>query len=391
MKNPYDYFCSGCGLCKEFNGVSFEKDSSGFEYPAYLNDEQISFCDKYCYAGKNAISKKRKNIWGNYRSVYKGYSLDEKIRYSASSGGVLTAVAVYLLDRHRVDGIIQVRRDPSCPYKTVTVCSQTKEDILSSCGSRYCQSEPLSGIMSLTQKNKKYAFIGKPCDAASLRNYLKDNNELNERIEFIFSFFCAGVPSEKANLRLIKELGCEPDEVTLMDYRGNGWPGKAFVEDKSGQSYTMEYEKSWMEILGRDIRNCCKFCFDGIGEAADVSCGDLWELTDQKKPDFSEKDGCNVVFSRTEKGQQLLEEMKSADQLFLDDYQDRIGELRYVQPNHYFKRSTIFSKIFALKITGRKAPKYKFSSLFSTVKYSSPRVLFGTFRGTVKRLKKGKI
>lgn len=42
---------------------------------------------------------------------------------------------------------------------------------------------------------------------------------------------------------------------------------------------------------------------------ADISCGDAWYLTQEGKPDFSEHEGCNVVFVRSSAGEDVLNRM----------------------------------------------------------------------------------
>ncbi len=41
--------------------------------------------------------------------------------------------------------------------------------------------------------------------------------------------------------------------------------------------------------------------FDGIGEMADVACGDAWYLTESGQADFSEHAGRNVILREQRK------------------------------------------------------------------------------------------
>lgn len=110
--------------------------------------------------------------------------------------------------------------------------------------------------------------------------------QLKETIPYLFSFFCMGLPSESAQIKLLKKLECK--ECKSLDYRGNGWPGFATAIDKDSKVHQITYDESWGEILGRDLMPVCKFCIDGIGEMADIACGDAWYLTSENTPDFSE-------------------------------------------------------------------------------------------------------
>ena len=43
---------------------------------------------------------------GNFENCYVGYSNEEKIRNGAASGGVVTAIVIYLLKKRRIDGVL---------------------------------------------------------------------------------------------------------------------------------------------------------------------------------------------------------------------------------------------------------------------------------------------
>ena len=96
-------------------------------------------------------------------------------------------------------------------------------------------------------------------------------------------------------------MGCD-GKIKSLRYRGDGWPGYATATQYDGKVFKMDYNTSWGQILGRDIMKMCRFCLDGIGEMADISCCDAWYLTNDNKPDFSEADGRNAVFCRSKLG-----------------------------------------------------------------------------------------
>ena len=390
MKNCYKEFCTGCGLCHDQQNIEFVADSAGYDVPTDFSNEQIAFCDDICPMGKNGISHDRKigGLWGKYKSIYKGYSCDDTIRFRASSGGVTTTLAVYLLEKNLVDGIIHIQAAPDVPYHTRVVCSYSPEEVIQRCGSRYSQSSPLFEISKLIKPNEKYAFIGKPCDVRALRNLMNQRGVFVGSIPYLLSFFCAGMPTDIANKRLLEKLGCPEERCTELQYRGNGWPGLTCAIDDSGKKSCMEYEKSWMSILGRSIRKSCKFCFDGIGEAADISSGDYWNLGNDNKPIFEENYGQNVVFGWTEHGAALLAQAKKDGKIALVTEDNIEKTLELCQPNHKGKRSTAQAKIMALKLYGKQHPAYDSAVLKEYAKYASFITRFNTFKGTVKRILK---
>lgn len=230
------------------------------------------------------------------------WSSDQQLRFSASSGGTITAISEYLLSKKLVDEIIHTCVSKQNQIKTEYTKSKRVEELRDKTGSRYTVSSPLIELLQCISPEKKYAVVGKPCDILVLRRYLEVHQELNKNIIYLISFFCAGVPSENANRKLLDHLKTNEQECRHLTYRGEGWPGFATAIDDNGNKHSMSYNDSWGKILGRDINKFCRFCMDGIGEFADISCGDAWYMEEDGTPDFNEHDGRNITFSRTKKG-----------------------------------------------------------------------------------------
>ena len=357
----YTEYCTGCGLCHSVWGVEFQVDEKGFKYPN-LKEEHASCCKITCPSSGNALKNYQDGtIWGAMKKSYLGWSSDDQIRFKASSGGVTTVLCIYLLEKNMVDGIIQVKKDPQNPCETINVVSRTKEEVLDCMGSRYTTSSPLMQIKQQVKAGERYAFVGKPCDASALRMYKESHGEAwTEQIVYIFSFFCAGQPSKAANIKLITSLGCK-DEADCKDlsYRGNGWPGKAKAWNNAGDTKSMDYETSWMKILGRDVRKCCRFCADGTGEMADISCGDAWYLKEDGRPDiFTEHPGQNAIFARTEAGAKLVEMAIKDGVITVKDFDPDKDLLHKRQPYHYARKASLSSLKLAMWLCGRKFPMY---------------------------------
>ena len=361
-KEVYSIYCTGCGLCQSYMNVIFEYEKNGFSHPILSNKEEIDFCEKVCPANGKHLMRQTDSIWGHYLTVFKGYSTNKEIRYKAASGGVITSLAIFLLKEKKVDGIIQIGEKKENPFATQSYLSITEEDIINRCGSRYIVSSPLSEICQILEKGGKYVFIGRPCDIIALNNFLIEFPKFRDNIFCTLTFFCAGVPSVEASKRLVASLGIKPSEVRKIRYRGYGWPGQATIFDSKNVQKSMDYIISWNQFLGRDIRSICKFCTDGVGEDADISCGDLWNLKNER-PYFEESEGLNVIFSRTNKGNSLLIEAFEKGYIQLSDYQENIKELYYVQPNHSTKKKFLYPRLLGLKLIKHPIPYYNLKKL----------------------------
>ena len=378
-------YCCGCGLCSY--KVPGEFNEKGYYRPLskdLRNHFETDLC--YCNQLQNVVQD---SFWGNYEHVYYGYSLDDSIRKKASSGGILTEVACYLLEKKFVDYVVQVKFSADNPVETEVCFNRTSDEVKSCCGSRYSPSASLYKLIENIDLNKKYAVIGKPCDMRVLRGFLNLHPEFQSSILYLLSFFCGGTPSSQANQKLLQHMGLNKDSLSSFDYRGNGWPGKTMGTDGSGKSVSVEYETSWGEILGRDLQDICRFCWEGVGEAADICCGDGWYLKN-KKPNFEEADGRNVIFARSQKGDGLLKEMFVKNKIYLEEISD-VQILKYMQPGQYMRKAAMFSRTSAMKIMNKPVPKYRVSKIIRYFNYLTPVHNFKMFGGTIKRILSGRI
>ena len=385
IKTFTDY-CTGCGLCHSIRGAEIIEDGKGYPTPI-LRQDDISFCKAVCPCGGNTRVSDR--IWGDYESIYYAWASDEVIRKRASSGGVLTTLCIYLLKNNFVDGIIQTCASASPVYSTETTVSKTTDDVIKCMGSRYSISSPLRNIKKLLQQGKHYAFVGKPCDVATLRSYAEMDDELKESIKYMFSFFCAGMPSIAAQHQLLSSLGTNESDCSRLNYRGDGWPGYASATCKDGSVKQMTYDESWGKILGREVRRICRFCFDGIGISADISCGDAWYKGKDNKPDFRENNGRNVVFLRTESGRDIFEYCLNSGEIMGNQYHE--DDLQIIQKYQFDRRNTMISKIAALRICRKTYPMYSIAIMKELAKNASLRHHLSILKGTIKRCHTGKI
>ena len=389
-KECFEEYCTGCGLCKSIRYRQFIEKNDGFEYPLLLS-EDLSFCSKMCPAGGRTPFKSN-SMWGNISQVWLGWSTDNEIRNVASSGGVLTSLCCYLLDNGIVDGIIQTIVGDSSPYSTKTVISRNANDVKKCMGSRYSYSSPLSNIHKMIIDKEKYAFVGKPCDVQTFKLYLTEDQELSEKIVITLSFFCAGIPSTKAQKELLNHLGCNSEkECKRLDYRGNGWPGFATAYKIDGNEEKLSYDESWGKILGRKIRKSCRVCVDGIGESADIVCADAWYMTKYGKPNFSENSGRNIIFARYDYGNKVVINAQEKGYIYIEDGHEYFKSFSRIQKHQFERRATMRSMLFAMKLFGRQVPAYDKERLIELSKYISPKNKIRRFIGTCMRVIKGKI
>ena len=381
-------YCVGCGICKSERNIEMMENKKGYLHPVFQGNEDV-FLQSVCPIMESYSDGEREDlVWGKIKGAFAAHAADAKIRKTASSGGVLTALALFLLETKKVDGILQVCVDPEHPTETICRVSRTREQILECCGSRYSISSPWLNLSDQIEEGMRYAAIGKPCDIMALRR-LKENEKLYDEILYLLSFFCAGLPSKDANQQLLMQLDCKMEDCASLCYRGNGWPGYATAIDRDGGIHTMEYSKAWGGILGRDVHPYCRLCFDGIGEAADIVCGDGWYIKDGE-PDFSEGEGRNIVFARNMSGLKLMQEAETAGYLQMEKWQ-ALSDLQIIQKYQYTRKTTMRAKLLGYRICGRTVPFYSRSLLRKLSKQANGKQKMKIFLGTVRRIVQKKI
>ena len=316
--------CSGCGACTLLDdGLQMRLDKDGFSRPIRVSpnprsDAQDSRTFGRICPGRTVRAPKtdlrRHATMGSYVSVWRGWAVDAEIRFRGSSGGVLTALAAWLVESGQATAVSGVAASEGTPRRTVPIEIGSRDEALSASGSRYA---PVSAAVgrALVQPS-----IGKPCETSALRALwpMTADGSTGATEPIRMSFFCAGTPSQRATDRLLDHLDVPPAEpLQDMWYRGRGWPG-AFTAVTADRTAEASYNQSWGEFLGPTMQWRCKICPDGVGESSDVTAADLWHADDAGYPSFVEGAGVSAIIARTERGHELIEAARRAGVLVVE-------------------------------------------------------------------------
>lgn len=331
-------------------------------------------------------------VWGPLIATRLGWSTDPALRRNASSGGGLSAILNFLLDTGEVDYVIQTAVSETSPVRNARKISSAHEDIFLSAGSRYAPSSPLEDISARLDAPGRFAFVGKPCDVAGLRQLARHDPRIDEKVPYMLAFMCAGVPSYRGTSALLKAMGVEDEsEVTAFRYRGDGWPGFATAELSDGRKLTMDYDSSWGHILNRHLQFRCKICPDGIGEFADIVCADGWHFDADGKASFEEREGRSLILTRTERGEALLQRVAQSEAIAIEP--TTTEAMAIMQPYQAHRKGFVRSRLAAMALTGKKRPRFDGLELgrnalrFGAVRNikSMAGMLLRIFRGTQMR------
>jgi coenzyme F420 hydrogenase subunit beta len=322
--------------------------------------------------------------YGPIIEIWEGYATNKDIRYNGSSGGLASAIALYCMEEKGMFGTLHVEVDRDEPWKSRTVMSHNCLDLLARTGSRYSPASPCDGLNLIESASLPCVFIGKPCDVAGLRKAQKLRPHLDKNTGVAIGIFCAGTPSSRGTLELLKHYNIDSNKVADIRYRGKGWPGKFEVVLKGEDShsyYEASYSESW-GFLNRYRPFRCYLCPDGTSEFADISCGDPW-YREVKKDEF----GYSLLIVRTLKGQAVVHGALKAGYVVLEQSDPKI--LHDSQKNLLLKRGAIWGRLLAMKVFGLPTPHLHGFSLFLNWRglplFDQARSVLGTVRRIIKR------
>ncbi|MBN2286349.1 MAG: Coenzyme F420 hydrogenase/dehydrogenase, beta subunit C-terminal domain [Tissierellales bacterium] len=381
--------CLGCGLCEAI--ATKEKckmglAENGFYRPLFtkpVTREVIKTISNCCPGISIRNHRDNNDIWGKVAEIKEAWSSDPTIRKKGSSGGILTSLAVFLLENKLVDGILQVGKSESHYLYNELKISKTREEVINNASSRYAPALVFDQMkFILDQNNDKYAFIGKPCDIAGIKNFVQEFPQYKDRVIYHFAIFCAGMPSYNGTKKIIENSGIQDEPVNLK-YRGDGWPGFFEVKFKKNPPYKVSYNDSWGNVLGKHLGMRCKICPDGIGLLADIVAGDSWNTKDGY-PDFEESDGRSFVLIRNKKGTELFQQALAHKAIISKSLEQT--KIKEIQNYQYLRRLLAGYRILAVQIFTGGLLSFKRLSLFKLSLKANFFTGISNLLGTAKRL-----
>lgn len=357
--------CTGCGACAglfEVPAATMALTADGFLRPQPcrpLNAEESQRFQSICPgAGLAHPSRDARfhTLWGPVIESLTGYAKDDTVRHQGSSGGVISALAIHLLETQQVDGVVHIAPSTDHPFNNRIQTSTTREEVLRAAGSRYAPAAPLADLHGYLSRPGRFAFIGKPCDIAAMRAIQRQNPAYTEKFPYLLSFMCAGTPSMQGTEAVVRHMGLKPEEVVRFRYRGNGWPGMARAETKDGSAAEMDYQASWGQILNRHLQFRCKICPDGTGEFADITCADAWHGDDKGYPSFEESAGRSLILARTEAGQRLIQQALAQGAIAVEPLP--IAQIAAMQPYQVTRKQALIARLIGARAAFKAIPRY---------------------------------
>lgn len=251
---------------------------------------------------------------GKFKDTYVGYSKDKNIRAAGQSGGLVSALLIYALEKKMIDGAIVTRWSKKDPLLPETFIARSKEEILQAAKSKYCPVKMSEIFRKLKHIKGNFAFVGVPCQLKALKK-LEKKGRIQAKISFYFGLFCDRTLTFKFQDYILSVIHMDKKDVKEFTYRSKewrGWPGDIQVKLKDGtvKNIPKEYRMKVKPLF--TIKRCWN-CSNKTNKLSDISFGDAW------LPEFRrDKLGTSLIVSRTKSGEMLLEKAKHDDVIELD-------------------------------------------------------------------------
>jgi coenzyme F420 hydrogenase subunit beta len=324
----HEKICTGCGTCVGIcptSAISIKKCVKDYDIkidPKLCNN--CGICLNVCASHLVDYSKLNASIFGNespnilmgnYVGCYTGYSTDKNLRYNCASGGLTTQILIFALENNIIDGALVTRLNKDNPLEPEVFIAQTKEDIISASGSKYCPVPLNKSIKEILRYNGKIAVVGLPCHINGLRKAEDINMKLKEKIKLHIGIFCSRTDNFEATEFYFNWFGIKASEVKKIDYRSRGWPGYMKIKLKGGNEKLIPYKRY---IRLHELRfftpKSCSLCHDLTCELSDISFGDAWLPEIQRTDNI----GTSICISRTKYSNDILEDALSKGVIKLD-------------------------------------------------------------------------
>ncbi|NQT76111.1 MAG: Coenzyme F420 hydrogenase/dehydrogenase, beta subunit C-terminal domain [Bacteroidetes bacterium] len=368
--------CNRCGSCVGLSDgkISFT-DRTG-KYLPHIEDDPEGKLDKellhYCSGKGFDFPGQSKKIFGEEahynvfigacKNIYIGHSNDESIRRLGASGGIISAILIWLLEKGHINGAVVLGMSEEEPWLTKPFIATSKEEILAAAQSKYIISSVNEILPEMEGFHGKLAYVGLPGQVQSIRLLQEARHPSVANIKYIFGPFYGNTlhfSSVKSFLRSYGERDYR--KIRKLYFRHGEWPGNMRIELEGGR--TIELPKFHANyLIPFHIMKNSLLCTDLSNEFTDISGGDAWA------PVYEERGkGFSVVFSRSGKGQAILDEMIEEGKLALDPI-DESEAISMHSHGYDLKKRGTFIRMKYRRWLGKRNPDYAYTMKGFTLK-----------------------
>ena len=297
---------------------------------------------------------------------------NNEIREKSSSGGIFSA----LEDKFEV--VYGVAMTEDC-YGAEMI--RVEGDVSPIRGSKYFQvkvGDAFKQVKKDLEEGRKVLFSGTGCQINGLALFLgKEYTDL-----FLLDIICHGTPSPKLWREYVAFQEKKYGKLESVNFRckDDSWTDFGMKEN---QLYISKDTDSFMRMFLRDycLRPACYECQAKRYRKADITIADFWGIQ-AVAPEMNDGKGTSLVITRTQKGQELFESIKSELKWKEVSYEDgvRSNPSEYKSVARPQQRDTFFDDLDNLPFEEIKK-KYA-----ADIKVSLPRKVVRKIKHTIKKI-----
>ena len=212
--------------------------------------------------------------------------------HDGQNGGAVTALLAALLEAGEIDGAVVVA-DGEEPLRGEATLATTREELFDSAGSNYNQTMQLGRVDQLIAESDledpNVALVGTPCviQGAAALDRLQYDDEL-AAVSVTIALVCTrSFAYDRLRSRLL-DSGADLESVNRLGI---------------SEGELVAYDEGGTRLLERDIEafdeaalRGCDECTDALGEAADITAGNV-----------GSEDGKTTLLARTDTGKRAVE------------------------------------------------------------------------------------
>lgn len=328
--------CHRCGSCVGIcptNVLARDKE----EYPFIKNLSACTDCDlcvKVCPGDEFDFQKHHQQVFnapgdsefthGHFVRSFVSYANDPFIREHSTSGGLVTAILLDLLERKEIDGAVVIVSDEDTLWKGKPIIARTKEELILSMKSKYAISPTNAVFKEIRELPGRYALVGLPCQIHGFVKAAALDERIKERVVLTIGLFCHAAIEHEAYSVLWDSLGERKEKAKRFISRIGKHPGTPYVELNDGTFspvYFGNKEKGYrptsIEMINILYRlytpERCLTCFDALAEFADIAVGDPWMAPPEDGVDFYK--GWSFALVRKESVSRLCDDLISRNKI----------------------------------------------------------------------------
>lgn len=340
--------CTDCGLCvKVCPGASF------------------SFPDHYRRMfDRDADPSLERGVW---LGAFLGHTTDPDLRANTTSGGLGTAIPLYLLERGRIRGALAVRSDPARAWAPQAFVARTREDLMAGRYSKYPACSMNHLFRDLKDEPGPLLYTGIPCQLHGLHRMAALNRKLGDKVGLTVGLFCHSCLDPAGVRDMLDAYGVPEGDLAEVIYRHTKLPGYVRARLRDGRVTGLPYPfvrpggyrpnakelLTFMFKLYSPLR--CRMCLDATAEFCDIAISDPWIRGWQGRPEL--RQGWNYIVARTARGLQTLQDMARDGAIALEPFPEAEA-LAAQAPMIRSKRLRGWYNLECRQLAGRPVPDY---------------------------------